>query len=112
MTPLDLERALRNVGLELALKDEEETEERGDSVAYLGLNLKGNIVATVLSDGPAYQAGVMAGDEILSIDKRRLSAGTLIDRLEELDPGQEIDEDASSEHKKAFERWTHQAWSN
>jgi len=140
VTPLDLERALRNVGLKLALKDEEEAEEGGDSEAYLGLNLKGNKVTTVRSDGPAYQAGVMAGDEILSIDNRRLSADTLTDRLEELEPGQEIelalfrrdqlrvislelgsrprgkwtvfpDEGASSEHKRAFERWTHRAWS-
>jgi predicted metalloprotease with PDZ domain len=144
VTPLDLERALRNMGLKLALKDEdeEEGEEGGESESegYLGLNLKGNKVTTVLSDGPAYQAGVMAGDEILSIDNRRLSAGTLTDRLEELEPGQEIelalfrrdqlrvisleldsrprgkwtvfpDEGASSENKRAFERWTHRAWS-
>jgi predicted metalloprotease with PDZ domain len=141
VTPLDLEHALRDVGLSLALKDDEEAEEGGNSEAYLGLNLKGNTVSTVLSDGPAYQAGVMAGDEILSIDSRRLSAGALIDRLEELEPGQKIElalfrrdqlrlislklgsrprgkwtvipnEDASAEHKRAFDGWTHQDWSN
>ena len=143
LSPLDLERALLNVGLKLDLKVQEEaTANRdSDSVAYLGLRLKGNTVSTVLSDGPAYEAGIMAGDEILSIDSRRLAAGTLENRMEELEPGQSIevalfrrdqlrmistqldarprgkwtvtpDENATPEGKRAFERWAHQSWSN
>jgi predicted metalloprotease with PDZ domain len=62
--------------------------------AYLGLNLTDadgrTTVSSVLADGPAFAAGVLAGDEILALDGRRLTAATLDARLKNLKPGQTI----------------------
>jgi predicted metalloprotease with PDZ domain len=66
--------------------------------AYLGLNLSDGTAAaagkttvtSVLSDGPAYLAGILAGDEIIAMDGRRLTAANLNDRLTRLKPGQTI----------------------
>ena len=94
---LNLEVALESVGLSLERRNDEgkDGESEGDDaaefVAYFGVNLKGATVSNVLSDGPAYQAGVMAGDEILALDGRRLASGTLSSRLGDMRPGTEID---------------------
>ena len=96
-------------------------------------------VTSVLSDGPAYAAGLLAGDEILALDGRRLTASTLDARLRSLKPGQEViityfrrDQlrsakitlagkpdgrwtlrkmrDASDAQKSAYEEWLGQKW--
>ncbi len=108
--PLPLEAALETAGLELFFKPKEkddkseegESEELEEPVAeaaaqkiplkaYLGLRLgsggSGSIVRNVLADGPAYTAGVLAGDEILTLDKRRLNSGSLDKRLKRMEPG-------------------------
>lgn len=145
LSPLDLEQALLAVGLKLERKEKDkgksDSEKEQGMDAYLGLNLKGKIVASVLSDGPAYDAGVMAGDEILSIDSRRLEDGTIAERLEDLKPGQDIElalfrrdqlrtisirlaerprgkwavarnQNPTVAQKRAYERWAHQTWTN
>ena len=62
--------------------------------AYLGLNLSssagGASVRAVLADGPAYTAGIMAGDEIVAMNGRRLPAGDLDKRLEKYKPGDTV----------------------
>jgi len=59
--------------------------------ASLGLRLRsaggGAIVQSVFSDGPAYKAGILAGDEILTLNRRRLRSGRLDKRLERMQPG-------------------------
>ncbi len=96
-------------------------------------------VTSVLSDGPAYAAGLLPGDEILALDGRRLTAATLDARLRSLKPGEEISityfrreqlrsvkiklagkpdgrwairkmRDASDAQKAAYEAWLGQAW--
>lgn len=102
--PLPLEDALKVVGLELYFepaKDESEDVDADEAtskpelepapqVAYLGLNLSGNSVSSVLADGPAYTAGLIAGDEIIAIEGRRLGTNELPDRLKQCKPGQAI----------------------
>lgn len=82
---MPLEDALALVGLELAL-DSDETE------PYLGMSLGGSAgsatVSRVNSDGPAYRAGLIVGDEIVAMNGEKLSPGDLDDRLEDLEPGE------------------------
>lgn len=47
-------------------------------------------VTAVLSDGPAFLAGVLPGDEIIALDNHRLTAANLDARLRTLKPGQTI----------------------
>lgn len=55
--------------------------------AYLGLNLSGTRVSSLLSDGPAYASGLMVGDELAAVDGKRLvSQGDLDQRVEALKP--------------------------
>jgi predicted metalloprotease with PDZ domain len=62
--------------------------------AYLGLELReqdgATRVRTVLADGPAYAAGVLAGDQIVALDGRSLEADDLEERLELYAPGDRV----------------------
>ena len=112
---LPLEQSLLTVGLELHFKanqderDEEEDEEEAEGdketpepeadaepklKAYLGLRLSsggsGSNVSRVHSDGPAYSAGILPGDEIIAMNGRRLRSGDLDKRLKRLEPGQTV----------------------
>lgn len=115
----DFESALRTVGLELTFKpnskdDDEHESENGDEEegddeegdeseedveltmkAYIGLQLSSGsggrtTVRAVLSDGPAYLAGLASGDEIVAFDGRSLPAGELDKRLENHEPGDTV----------------------
>jgi predicted metalloprotease with PDZ domain len=72
-----LETALKFVGLEVAIEPDKK-EDQGKQKAYAGLNLAdrngGASVRSVISDGPAYAAGILAGDEIVAVNGRRISA--------------------------------------
>jgi len=61
---------------------------------YLGLRLSsggsGSRVRNVMADGPAYAAGILAGDEILTLDRRRLRPGDIEERLARRQPGDTI----------------------
>ncbi len=84
--------------------DEDDTQADGAATqrqpmrAYLGLNLTDGSGATagrttvtsILSDSPAFTSGILVGDEILAIDGRRITAGTLDARLRTCKPGQTI----------------------
>lgn len=136
--PLGLEDALKRRGLELKLSPAEKGSQK-DQVGYLGLVFKGNQVGAVLSDGPAYQAGIMSGDEVLAFDRRRLEAGTSKERMEQLVPGEKVLvtlfrrdrlldisvpiegrqpgswsvsklKEPTDEQKEAFEAWLQQSW--
>lgn len=62
--------------------------------AWLGLSLKREgertLVATVRADGPAYGAGVYAGDELLALDGWRVNEEQLNARLGERAPGDTV----------------------
>ena len=62
--------------------------------AFLGLNLADRdgrtVVTSVLANGPAYAAGLMADDEVVAIDNRRTRAANLQDTVESHQPGDTI----------------------
>jgi len=84
---LDYGRALAMVGLELRW-------ERKGPRAWLGCGLKRQgertIIESVRSDGPACEAGVYAGDELLALDGWRVNDEQLTERLEERRPGDTV----------------------
>lgn len=89
---LPFEDALGVIGLELApaARSRDDADEP-DHKAYIGLDLTRSggrtMVRAVLADGPAYLAGVMADDEIIAMDGRRLRVADLDARLERLAEG-------------------------
>ena len=117
---LPLEEAFAHVGLELELvadkkrpdegagSDATAGEEEQDSSteletsedepiaqrARLGAQLRDEAgstkVTAVLSDGPAWAAGLIAGDQIVALDNRRLRASELESRLERYEPGDTV----------------------
>ena len=113
---LDLESAFEVVGVELYFKpakdddddeDDEDAEANHESAdspgddgevseqiiamkAYLGLAMSGGSVRSVRSDSPAYDAGFQPGDELIAIDGRRVTSGSLDDRLKKYEPGDQI----------------------
>lgn len=87
---LPLEEALSVAGMRLRFEPDRERPE----VAYIGLRVSDRSglahVDTVLSDGPAYAAGVMHGDEIIAINGVRFRAGDLDRRTSAMKPGDEV----------------------
>lgn len=65
----------------------------GDNAAYLGINLDSAdppSVTAVLSDGPAYEAGLIAGDSVLAANGLRLRAGVWDRLVKSLAPGDRV----------------------
>src|SRR5262249_33816745 len=87
------ESALEVVGLELSIQSEK-TDDSITQSSYAGLSLAdGNgcaVVRSVLSDGPAYAAGVLSGDEIVAANGRRVSAGQFDEWIGLLQPGDAV----------------------
>jgi predicted metalloprotease with PDZ domain len=87
---LDYDRALEYVGLRLdwGYKNEPVGEQ---APAWFGAQLKTShgvtTVASARADGPAYAAGIYAGDELLALDGFRISEETFTARLAERKPG-------------------------
>ena len=136
------ESALETVGLDLSIQPEK----KGDPIiqaSYAGLNLADRngsaVVRSVLSDGPAYAAGVVLGDEIVAVNGRRVSASQFDECIELLEPGDTVtlhiirrDElrtlsfklagkpngrwtvvhmkDPTDSQKAAYQSWLHQEW--
>jgi predicted metalloprotease with PDZ domain len=90
---LPLADALSTVGLTLALEPDKDAakDDKPDPAAYIGLNIsdRGGLatVDSARSDGPAYAAGVIAGDEVVALNGVRLRAADLGSRLDLLKPG-------------------------
>jgi len=87
------ESALKLAGLELAVVPDKK-DDRATQKPYVGLNLidrnGGAAVRSVLSDGPAYAAGVLAGDEIVALNGRRVSAAQFDELIGGLQAGESI----------------------
>ncbi len=66
----------------------------GSAPAWLGLTTRSDagrlLVAKVNADGPAYAAGVYAGDQLLALDGWRIDAEKLNERLAERAPGETL----------------------
>jgi predicted metalloprotease with PDZ domain len=136
------ESALGVVGLELSIQPEKKDDPIMQT-AYSGLNLAdrngGAVVRSVLSDGPAYLAGVMPGDEIIAVNGRRVSSSQFDEAIGLLQPGDAVtlhiirrDElrtvsfklagkpngrwkvsrmkDPTGSQKAAYHSWLHQEW--
>ncbi|MCA9290656.1 MAG: M61 family metallopeptidase [Phycisphaerales bacterium] len=111
----DFDSALRTVGLELHFKprppdDDRDTDTdrdeadhaagtpRNDEIprkAWLGATLATRsgrtVVTSIPSNGPAYDAGLNADDEIVALDGRRLDAADLEARLRSFAPGDVVE---------------------
>jgi predicted metalloprotease with PDZ domain len=97
----DWDRAFAPLGVEVvsdkpkkrrgAKADQGDTPESDGPAPSLGLTLRDEgglaVVATVLDDGPAADAGVIAGDGIVALDGLRLRAGDLDANLKRYKPG-------------------------
>lgn len=109
--PLDFEAALATAGLEVVRDpgrgsdrddkpgddkkdDDEHASAASKERAYIGLTLEAKdglaSVATVLADGPAYKAGVIAGDLVVAINGQRLRAADLDTLLKRIKPGDTV----------------------
>lgn len=148
-TELAFSDALQFVGLELVRDgdNEDDGDDDGDdgraadddgAEPYLGVQLRGSEVQSVLIDGPANTAGIVVGDEIIAIDGRRLR-GHLDAMLEHYEPGDQVEitlfrrdrmrsvritlteqppqswtiqrvDDPGDEQKAMYELWLHRPW--
>ncbi len=101
--PMDFEGALAVAGLELSRKQEppkkddadaSASEEDGAGLAYIGVNVTARdglaVVSSVGADGPAYAAGVIAGDAIVALNGRRVAGADLDSHLKRLRPGETV----------------------
>lgn len=89
----DLQGKLEIAGLELYHDSQADDGERAERID-LGLNLRTRDglaeVSRVSIDGPAYEAGLIHGDQIVALNGRRLRAGDLSDALEKVEPGDTV----------------------
>ncbi len=85
------EDALNAVGLELTLHTEKDAP---STKSYIGLNVQDRnnalTVRSVLSDGPAYAAGIIAGDEIVAVNGHRVSSSEFPQEVERLNVGDTV----------------------
>jgi predicted metalloprotease with PDZ domain len=86
---LEYDAALGAVGVEV----EWHTDPQASHV-WLGLQTRSDAgrlkVTSVLSSGPAWEAGLAAGDEILALDGYRVDEASLGDRLRDYQPGDTV----------------------
>lgn len=93
---LEIQGGLAHAGLEVATLDKEPpTGEvipavKPEPLSYLGIGLslgKSLVVENVIEGGPAAEAGLTPGDEILAVDRMRLVPGRIESLLAETPPG-------------------------
>lgn len=99
--PLPLEEALATVGLEVHQTpardewDDEDGRRPREQRGYLGLNVTpgsaGAKVRSALEDGPAFEAGLIADDEIIAINGRKVDAGAFSRHERKLEPGEQVE---------------------
>ncbi len=89
VTPIEgrLGELLNDVGLRLVTPDEAA---EGETEAFTGISASGDgTVRRIRSDGPAYDAGLLAGDQIIAVNTLRGRDDTNT-RLDALEPGQDV----------------------
>lgn len=82
--PLPFEKLFPVIGLELGFQPREgefikycKPAPKLPQIAYWGLQMSGNLVRGVASDGPCFLAGVHPGDEIVAINRKRFKSSIL-----------------------------------
>ncbi len=96
--PLPYEDVLGVVGLQFTFEpedDELELEEGAVPVKpYLGLRLSsegsGSGIRSLMVDAPVWESGLVVGDELIALDGKRLTPGSLDDLLEGKQPGDTV----------------------
>lgn len=92
----DIEGLVSTAGMEFSVKaaDKKDDTKPEERVAYLGLKLRDDAglaaVSGVLEDGPAFAAGLMADDQIVALNGRRLRAADLDARLKNIRQGETV----------------------
>ncbi|MBE7215068.1 PDZ domain-containing protein [Shewanella benthica] len=83
---LDFTSLLDNAGLQSGYGEDSKT------TAYAGVKLSGDSLklAEVLRDGPAWNAGIVLGDEIVAIDGLKVTGKGFESRIKDFKPGAEI----------------------
>ncbi len=97
--PMDVEGALAVLGLEMVLeppkpeKDAPKPARERVTKPYVGIRVSdaGGLarVSNVLTDGPAFEAGIIPGDEIIAINDVRVRASDFDAKIDLLDSGDE-----------------------
>lgn len=97
--PMDVDGALAVLGLEMVMEPPKPDKEvpkpirNREAKPYLGLRVAdaGGMarVSNVLTDGPAFDAGIIPGDEIVAINGVRVRAGDFDSRVDLLELGQD-----------------------
>ena len=86
-TPLDWETILRYAGLDLQALDSERKPWLGAQTYDQGGR---TMIRGILTDSPAYDAGLDIGDELLAINDKRVRNSDLQDRIAEFKPGDKV----------------------
>lgn len=84
--PLPMAEALMTVGLEL-------TRDAGEDKPYVGFSVSGDdtgVVSRIRADGPAYEAGLNVGDEIVAFNDDRMRGSNLDALLKKIKPGDTV----------------------
>ena len=81
--PLDLESALKTVGLTLEAQP-------ADEGSYLGISVSENKVRSVRTDGPAFDAGVEVDDLVIALNDTKIEETPLDEILDTIAPCSEI----------------------
>lgn len=105
-TPMPIADALLKLGLEMkrpGIKDEDKSDpdNGGSEEAYTGIEVRGGdgaaagspgdaVVSAVRSDGPAFAAGLIAEDQIVAINGKRVRGSDFAPRIRKLKPGEEV----------------------
>ena len=137
---LPLAEAFEVVGLELFFDpaDNDQNDGKLRRRPDIGINLRGSTIRSVLSDGPAFEAGLLPGDELLAINDAKIS-GSIDDAIEAFEPGDVVTvsffrrdafrqveiklsgradgeweirrmDSPSDEQRAQFESWLHRKW--
>jgi len=89
---LDYQPALDWFGLRFDAPDAEADPDTDETAtAWLGLQLSGDRLDTVLRDTPAHAAGFLVDDEILAVDGLRVTGSGWSERMKQYAPGDEAD---------------------
>ncbi|MCI4331913.1 MAG: PDZ domain-containing protein [Thermoplasmata archaeon] len=92
---LDIERFLGYAGLSVRAKERPTEPDPDGEAGYLGSTLRNvdnrPVVSSVLSGGPASQAGLSPGDEVVSLERAKVTFDGFTKSLKGLGPGSEVE---------------------
>ena len=95
---LDFPSLLSQAGLQINYGEDSK------AIAFSGMEISGKSLTLqqVLRDGPAWQAGIVLGDEIVAINGLKVTAGGFEARIKDFKPGADIEVTLFSDDKLKF----------